>query len=79
MDRPVTGSHATAAGRAQAGLDYLAGSGALTFPAGETVLEITVGDLDHPLDEPDETFTLDLTAPGGRHDRRWTGPRYDPR
>jgi hypothetical protein len=60
---PVTVAYATADGTAVAGQDYVAASGTLTFTAGSTSQPLAVavnGDL---LDEPDETFTLNLSAP----------------
>ena len=61
--RDVTVNFATADGTATAGLDYLATAGTLTIPAGSlvgTIVVPVVGDL---LDEPDETFTVNLAAP----------------
>jgi len=59
----VTVAYATADGTAVAGQDYVAASGTLTFPAGtatRTVAVAVIGDL---LDEPNEAFSLGLTAP----------------
>jgi hypothetical protein len=59
----VTVNFATSNGTATAGADYLASSGMLTIPAGQTTGTITVtvnGDL---LDEPDETFSVNLSNP----------------
>jgi ribosomal protein L35AE/L33A len=61
--RSVSVSYATADGTAQAPGDYQAGSGTLTFTAGQTMKQVTVlvnGDL---LDEADETFLVNLTGP----------------
>ena len=61
--RTVTVSWATNDGTALAGSDYVAGSGALTFQPGVTsqTIDVTLsGDL---LDEPNETFTVDLSSP----------------
>jgi MYXO-CTERM domain-containing protein/uncharacterized repeat protein (TIGR01451 family) len=61
--RTVTVSWATNDGTALAGSDYVAGSGALTFQPGVTsqTIDVTLsGDL---LDEPNETFTVDLSGP----------------
>jgi hypothetical protein len=56
---------ATADGSAVAGLDYVAASGTLNIPALATsydlVLEV-IGDL---MDEPDETFSVNLSNPAG--------------
>jgi hypothetical protein len=62
---PVTVSFTTVPGTAQAGPDFAAKTGTLTFAPGSTkkVLGINVkGDVK---DEDDETFTLQLSAPGG--------------
>jgi hypothetical protein len=59
----VTVDYATAAGTATAGSDYLTTSGTLIFDAGATTRTVTVvvnGDL---LDEPDETFLVNLSNP----------------
>jgi len=61
----VTVGFATANGTAIAGTDYVAGSGALTFNAGETTKTITVlvnGDVAL---EANETFFVNLSAPSG--------------
>jgi hypothetical protein len=58
----VTVDYATANGTGSAGVDYLASSGVLTFASGTTTQQVTVtvnGDL---LDEPDETFLVNLTG-----------------
>jgi hypothetical protein len=59
----VTVHYATADGTATAGSDYGASSGDLTFGVGQTVATFPVtinGDL---ADEPDETFTVNLSSP----------------
>ena len=61
----VTVDYETSDGSAAAGSDYTATSGALTIPAGETTGVIQVPVLDDTEDEPDETFTVTLTNPGG--------------
>jgi ELWxxDGT repeat protein len=62
----VTIAYTTAAGSAQAGTDFLPASGVITFAPGTTgpqVVEVAiVGDAQ---DEPNETFTLHLTAVTG--------------
>jgi hypothetical protein len=58
----VTVGYATANQTATAGVDYVAASGALTFPAGATQRTVSVavnGDL---VDEDAETFTVDLSG-----------------
>ena len=49
---------------ATVGMDYTAGSGTLTFSAGETEKSIDVAVIGDTLDEPDETFTVTLSSPG---------------
>ena len=61
--RAVTVDFATANGTAQAPGDYQAGSGTVTFAAGQTSRQVTVlvnGDL---LDEANETFFVNLANP----------------
>jgi len=61
--RPVTVGYATTDGSATAGADYTAGTGTVEFAPGETsqsLLVPVVGDL---VDESNETFTVDLSAP----------------
>ena len=59
----VTVAFATADGSAAAGLDYTAASGTLTIPAGASSSAVTVQVRGDTLDEPDETFALNLSAP----------------
>ena len=62
----VTVDYATADGTAEAGADYTASSGTLTFAAGETSKTVSVPVLDDAVDEGEETFTLRLSnAQGG--------------
>ena len=56
-------SWATADRTATAGSDYRAGSGRLTFRAGQTTQRITVLVLGDLLSEPDEQFTVTLHSP----------------
>lgn len=59
----VTVAYATADGTALAGSDYTSDNGSLTFTPGQASQFVTIlvnGDTD---DEPDETFSLDLTDP----------------
>ncbi|WP_422928452.1 beta strand repeat-containing protein [Singulisphaera sp. PoT] len=70
LDAPATGAitinYATADGTAQAGVDYQATSGTLTFLPGETSKTVTVLAIQDSLNEQDETFTLNLSnAPAG--------------
>ncbi len=59
----VTVDYATADGTATAGSDYVAGAGALTFIVGDTEETITVAVSGDLLDEPDETFLVNLAKP----------------
>ncbi|MEM8960297.1 MAG: Calx-beta domain-containing protein [Acidobacteriota bacterium] len=71
-DQPVTVDYATRDVSAVAGEDYVPVSGSLTFAPGETSkwVHVTVnGDL---VDEPDETFMLELSNLVGA-DLRWQG------
>ena len=62
----VTVDYATAGGTAEEGTDYTATSGTLTFAPGEDVgKSIPVPTLEDEIDEENETFTLDLSNPGG--------------
>ena len=66
-EHSVTVDYATADGTAEAGEDYTATSGTLTFAAGETTKTVNVPVLDDALDEGEETFVLRLSnAAGGR-------------
>jgi YD repeat-containing protein len=65
---PVGVDYASSDETGVAGLDYTAAAGRLTFAAGSpsgTVQTIAVGLLDDALDEPDETFRLDLSNVSG--------------
>src|SRR5262249_11751978 len=59
----VTVGYATADGTQAAGSDYQAASGTLTSAPGETSQAVTVLVNGDTLNEPDETFTLDLANP----------------
>ena len=61
--QPVTVNFATANGTATAGSDYIATSGTLTFASGVTSQTITVPVIGDTINEPDETFTVNLSAP----------------
>jgi hypothetical protein len=60
---PVRVNYATADGTALAGSDYVATSGALTFPPGSTSGEISVTVTGDRIFEPNETFTVNLSSP----------------
>ena len=62
---PVTVDYRTRDGSAQAGEDYEAASGTLTFSAGESSKTIEVTVLDDAHDEGEETFTLALSNASG--------------
>ena len=59
----ITVDYATANGTAQAGSDYQAAAGTLTFAPGETSKSVTVSVLGDTTVENDETFTLTLSNP----------------
>ena len=59
----VTVAYATANGTATAGSDYTAASGTLSFAAGETSKTVAVTVAGDVLNEVNETFTLNLSAP----------------
>lgn len=63
--RTVTVDHATAANSAAAPGDYTTTSGTLSFAAGVTSQTITVPVLGDTLDEPTETFFVNLSNPAG--------------
>jgi hypothetical protein len=62
---PVTVAFATANGTATAGADYTATSGTLTFAPGQTSRTVTVSVTGDLLDEVDETYFVNLSAPSG--------------
>ena len=57
----VTVDYATSDGSAQAGVDYTAASGTLSFAAGESSKTVEVAVLDDSHDEDEETLTLTLS------------------
>lgn len=61
----ITVNFATRADSATAGDDFEERTGSLTIPAGATSGSITVNVLDDLIDEPDETFFIDLTGTTG--------------
>ena len=61
----VTVAYGTANGTATAGDDYITASGTITFPPGSTAAEVRVTIAADGLDEPDETFALNLSNPVG--------------
>ena len=63
FSRTITVSYATQDGTAQAGSDYTAASGALTFNPGDTSQTVQVTVLTDQEDESQETLTLTLSNP----------------
>ena len=61
----VTVEWETSDDTATAGTDYTAGSGTLTFGAGDLSRTVSVTVAGDEVDEPDETFTVTLTNPSG--------------
>jgi ELWxxDGT repeat protein len=59
----VTVHYAATAGTAGAGIDFGAVAGTVSFPAGATEATILVPIVGDALDEPDETFAVDLSGP----------------
>jgi len=59
----VTVSYATAPGTATAGADYHSATGAISFLSGETSKSFSVLVNTDTLDEPDETFFVNLSSP----------------
>ncbi len=64
-EQTVTVSYATANGTATAGSDYTAASGLATFPVGSTTQPVAVPVAGDVLDEANETFFVNLSAPNG--------------
>jgi Calx-beta domain/FG-GAP-like repeat/Bacterial Ig domain len=61
---PLTVSYATAVNTAKSG-DFAARTGSVTFAAGETSKIVTITLRPDLIDEPDETFFVNLTPPAG--------------
>jgi len=61
----VSVTFATSDGSASAGSDYVAKTGSLSIPAGETSKQFRVQVLGDTVDEPDEDFFVDLSNPSG--------------
>jgi hypothetical protein len=64
-DSPITVNYSTADGSAQAGSDYVATSGTLTFAPGQTKHTIFVQTVDDAAIETNETFSVVLWNPDG--------------
>src|SRR5262249_45884383 len=69
----VTVNYPTAGGRATAGTDFQSLSGTLSFAPGQTSKTVTVYAIGDTLIEPNETFTLNLSAPTNASIGRGTG------
>ena len=65
-DEAVTVEYRTVAGTAEAGTDYEAATGTLTFAAGSRREVIEVETIEDELAETDEGFTVELSSPSGR-------------
>jgi Ca2+-binding RTX toxin-like protein len=65
LDDAVTVDWATADGSALAGLDYVAGSGSLTFAPGETTKQVTISLVGDAGSETAETLSLTLSNAAG--------------
>ena len=65
VTRPVTVNWATADGTATAAKDYAAGSGTLSFAAGETAKTLPITLLADELAESNETFVVNLSGAVG--------------
>src|SRR5207253_966967 len=63
--QPVTVAYTTTDGTAQTSLDYLPTAGTLTFSPGQLAATITVPVLGDTLEEPNETFFVNLSNPTG--------------
>jgi hypothetical protein len=62
-NQTVAVDYAVIPGTATSGVDYQTASGTLTFAPGETGKQLTVMIVGDTQDEPDETFSLQLTKP----------------
>lgn len=61
--RTITVAYATSNGTATAGADYTATSGVVTFSPGVVSRTVAVSVLGDAMDEPNETFVVNLSAP----------------
>ncbi len=62
---PVTVDYTTADGTAQAGTDYIAETGTVSFPAGATSATIAIPVIGNTILQPDRTFSVTLTGVEG--------------
>lgn len=74
---PVSVRVATANGTATAGVDYLAKTGLVSFATGATTTQVLIAIKGDRTFEPDETFTITLSAAQGGDDRRFQWRRHD--
>ena len=77
--RTVTVGYSMTPGSASVPGDVQDASGQLTFAPGDTSKTITVSVVGDLLDEPDESFSLDVDEPGECFDRDRHRDRHDPR
>lgn len=61
--KTITVNYTTLPGSATAGVDFLPRSGTLTFPPGATTRNIVVPVVGDTIDEPNETFFVQLSSP----------------
>ena len=84
LNRPalgtVTVNYEAVEDAATADNDYTAASGILTFTVGQRTKTVSVPIINDTPDEPDETFTLELSDPSGAYivDGTATGTIMDP-
>ena len=64
-DRPSTAAYTTVNGTATAPADYATTTGTVSFAAGQTTRTVTVPVVNDAVDEPNETFTVQLSAATG--------------
>jgi hypothetical protein len=62
--KTVTVNYATASGSATSGTDFVPASGVAVFTPGSPAVAINVQAIDDTIDEIDEAFVVNLTAPG---------------
>jgi hypothetical protein len=62
---PITVGYRTGDGSATAPVDYIAANGTATIPAGATTVPVTVAVIADTLQEPDETYSVTLSAAQG--------------
>jgi hypothetical protein len=62
-NQPVSVQYNTLNGSAQGGADYVTANGTAVIPAGQTCTSVNVPIIDDNIDEPNETFTVNLFNP----------------